>query len=233
MSSGSYFTIYRKLKNDIASKDVIDSIRNEYFLSTKKGLFENTGKSDDELKTDIPVLMDLSFKSELSEHSDENFIFYDSNGVKHIKLLEFHFCSTFSCLKEYWSMNAYSFKDASRLVSKSEVEKILQAINYVLSEKYDKKFEEILSNEYVEVFGTEYSPFINRFKKSSTPIYIDREGHNYKITKGDYGFDVEIAENDADAKWNLNHVKACLEAFMYAECYSWRNEELVLEYSAY
>lgn len=233
MSSGSYFTIYRKHVDKVASKETIDALKEEYFKSNKNGLFGPSSKSDDELRDDIPVIMDASFKSERDESDSKNNIFYDKDGITYEKLLDFHFISTFSCLKEEWRMNAYSFKEASRIVSKDEVEKILQAIKYVLGEKYDKHFEDVLSNEYVNLFGEEYSPFVNRFKKSKLPLYIDKEGHSYKVTRGDDGFEAEIADSDASAKWNMEHAKACLEAFIHAESHPWNNEELVLEYSAY
>ena len=110
---------------------------------------------------------------------------------------------------------------------------MLQAIDYVLSEDYNKKFESILGNEYVELFGEGYSPFDSRFKKHRDPMYIDRDGKSYTVSFGDNMIDAETAESTADVQFNLNRIRACLLAYLNAEEETWNGEELVLEYSAY
>ena len=234
MSCGSFFTIYRKNKTNIVSKEIIDALKNEYYLLNKNHSFLKTNdKNDDKLKNDIPILMNANLKHNSVEDSND-YIFYDCDGVTYTKLLDFHFISTFSCLKKEWNLNPYYFKSSSKLVSKNEAEKILQAIKYVLSEKYSKEFEDILSNEYVEIFGEDYSPFINRFINHKHPIHIDKDGPgHYVIEFDDNSYNVEIAECDACAKSNMERVKICIEAFLQTEIYSWNNEDLVLEYSVY
>lgn len=39
MSSGSYFTIYKKNSKVKASDEVLNALKNEYFLSNKKDVF--------------------------------------------------------------------------------------------------------------------------------------------------------------------------------------------------
>lgn len=235
MSSGSYFTIYRKYSKIKASQDALDALKNEYFLANKNELFG--GNRDEEaLKNDMPLLMHDGYRHDnmgSSEDNKSNIYYSSEDGTKHDMLLEFHFCSSFTCLKEKFNLNAYSFSRSSIFISRSEAQKMLQAIDYVLSEDYNKKFESILGNEYVELFGEGYSPFDSRFKKHRDPMYIDRDGRNYAISFGDTTIAAETAESDADVQFNLNRIRACLLAYLNAEEDTWDDEELVLEYSAY
>lgn len=232
MSSGSYFTIYRKNTKFTASNGILDALKNEYFLSNKKDTF-NSKKSDEELKADLPVLMDSEFKSDHSCESKPSYVYYDGNGIKYDKLLEFHFGSAFSCLREEFGLNPYSFSRSAVLVDRSEAEKMLQAVEYVLSEEYGKNIEKILNNKYVNMFGHGYSPFDKRFSTHREPIYIDREGKSYVVKFSDSYYGTEIAEEDASIRYCLEHLKACLLAFLNAEVCTWDGEELVLEYSVY
>lgn len=235
MSSGSYFTVYRKDLKAKASQEVLDALKNEYFLANKKDSFGGS-KSEEEMRKDIPLLMHASFKEDFHarETAEKTDVYYSADGSKHTKLLEFHFCSTFSCLKEKFNLNPYSFSNSSALVSKSEAAKMLQAVEYILGEEYSKHFEKVLDNEYVELFGEGYSPYDNRFSQYRQPINIDKHSDGgYSVEFSDYGFEREIAESDSDVKYNLEKTRACLLAFLKAEDNSWDNEELVLEYSAY
>ena len=236
MSSGSYFTLYRRYNKEKAPSEVLDAIKNEYFLANKKDCFG--AKQDDEaMKKDLPILMDAGFKSDHSEREQDSSkidVYYDADGVKHVKLLEFSFCSTFTALKEHFNLNPYSFKQSSTLISKLEAEKILQAIEYILGEEYSKKFEAVLNNEYIKILGDGYSPFDTRFSKAKDPIYIEKSSRgNYTVNFNDYTFDAERAESDSDVVFSLNRTRACLLAFLNADESSWNGEELVLEYSAY
>lgn len=218
----------------MASPVEMDALKNEYFLSNKRGLF---AKTDDEeaLKNDLPLLMHKNFKADHADVDEDNEsnVYYSNDGIKHEKLLEFCFNSTFTALKEHFNLDPYKWSHASTLVSKTEAEKILQAIDYILGEDYSKKFESILNNEYVNILGEGLSTFDNRFKKDKSPIYINRDGHNYTVEFNDYCYDREIAESDDGIKCSLRRVRACLLAFLNAEESTWNGEELVLEYTAY
>ena len=234
MSSGSYFTIYRKHLKDKASQDVIDALKNEYYVANKNEMF-NDKQNEEELKNDLPLLMHSCFKANSIDYENRNSnVYFNLDGTKYEKLLEFHFCSSFSCLKDHFMLNPYKFSAASTFISKHDAEKILQAIEYVLSEDYSKSFEHILNNEYVTLFGNGYSPFDNRFKNSINPIYIDKDDDNrYTVQFNDQYYDAEINESNDDVIFNLNRVRACLLAYLNAEDNSYYDEELVLEYSVY
>lgn len=231
MSSGSYMTIYRKLRKNVVSKDRLDAIREEYYKSNKGTCF-STDKNEESLRADVPVLLEDGFNAEQS-CGGQSQLFYDKDGIEHFKLLSFHFSSSFTCLKEHWNLNPYTRSQASIIVSAKDAKDLLQAAKYVLSGEYSKKFEEILSNDYVELLGEDYPPFARRFRKAAEPIYIEREEQNFKVVRGDYGFEDEEADCASYAKYSLETLVACLEAFVRAECYDFDGEELVLEYSAY
>ena len=181
MSSGSYFTLYRKNEKAKVGQDVIKALEEEYYKSNKDGLFNN--KDDNALRADIPMLMCSSFTAsdDIGEKNanGSKFVFYDKDGIRYDKLLEFSFCSTFSGLKKKLDLDPYSYKRASKIISKDEAKKILQAIEYVLSGNYSKKFESILRNEYIEALGNGYSPFDKRFNKVPNSVYIDKDGDGY------------------------------------------------------
>lgn len=237
MSRGSYFTLYRKHSKIKLDEKALNDLKNEYFQANKDGIFYSSkDRSDDDMKKDIPLVMDSSYKAKCSledseKHSND---YYDRDGILHIKLLEFSFGSMFTCLKEHFNLNPYSFASSSTLISKHEAAKMLQAIEYILAEEYDKKFEKILGNEYVIVFGDGYSPFDNRFKNAHSPIYIDKESDgSYTMCFSDYAYDAEMSENDEDIRICLGRAKACLLAYLNADELSWNGEDLVLEYSVY
>lgn len=229
MSSGSYFTLYRKCTKVKASSEVLDALKNEYFLANKKDLF--AGNKDDKA---LPLLLHAGFKADFAAlEENKTDVYYSEDGTKHVRLLDFHFGSTFTALKEHFNLDPYRVNQTSIFISKADAKKILQAIEYILSEDYDKKFEKILDNEFVKILGEGYSLFDNRFKESKNPIYIDKEGRGYTVNFGDSVYEAEISESDDDVKFNLCRTRACLLAFLNAEESTWDGEELVLEYSAY
>lgn len=228
MSSGSYFTIYRKHTKQTVSLNALDVVKDEYRKSNQNEFSASSNKIDD-----FPVLMHASFKSSPQESDEDCSVYYDKDGYVYDKLLEFHFGSSFTCLKEKFRTNPYVFSESSVIVSKNDAEKMLQAIEYVLSEKYSKEFEDVLSNEYVEVFGNGLSAFDDRFNKPHEKVYLDKEGDNWTVSFGDSQWSAEIHECDEEIRFNLKRARNCIRAFLDAECYEWNGHELVLEYSTY
>ena len=227
MSSGSYLTLYRKHVNKKVSSDVLDAVKEQYKKSNES-CFSTSKKSDD-----FPLLMHASFKPEPQESDEDCDTYYDKDGIVHDKLLEFHFGSSFTALKDKFHTNAYIFSKSSVLISKNEAEKMLQAVEYILSKKYSREFEDILNNEYVDLLGNGLSYFDDRFIQCREKIYVDKDGENWVVSFGDYQCNAETNECDEEIIFNLKRVSICLKAFLDAECYSWNGHELVLEYSTY
>ena len=142
MSSGSYFTLYRKCTKVKASSEVLDALKNEYSLANKKDLF--AGNKDDKA---LPLLLHAGFKADfaaLEAEEKKTDVYYSEDGTKHVRLLDSHFGSAFTALKEHFNLDHYRISHQSIFISKSDAKKILQAIEYILGEDYDKKFEKIL-----------------------------------------------------------------------------------------
>ena len=230
MASGSYFTIFRKSNSITLPADKLEVLKAEY-MKSHDGLFPK----EKDKNCNIPLLMQEDFvHSDYSIKDAKSNNYYDKDGVLHEKLLAFDFCSTFTCLKEKFNLNAYKNAECSVMISQDEARKMLQAIKYVLSGEYNKKFEDILNNEYVQLFGDGYSLFDNRFSKHKDKIYVDKDNNDgYSISFGDSQWDAEIAESDDDIVFNLTRTKSCLQAFLDATCYSFDDFELVLEYVAW
>ena len=174
------------------------------------------------------------FLADFSASKSKSSIYYDEKGFRYDKLLEFHFCSSFTCLKDKFNLDSYILSKSSIFINKDEAAKILQAIEYILGNEYSKRLEDILSNEYINILGHGYSLFDNRFNKHKDKIYIDKNGSDgYILSVGDDSYDLEIAECDDDVKFSLSRAASCLHAFFDAEANEWNGYELVLEYSAY
>lgn len=234
MSSGSYFTIYRKHIKSKVDQATLDALKNEYYLSNKDSIF-SSNVDDAKLKEDMPLLLNAKFshRRECSSETDKCMTYYDANGYVYDKLLEFWFGSSFSCLRDSLNLNRNTFNRCSTFISKVEAKQMLQAIEYVLSGKYSREFEDILNNEYVDIFGEGYSRFDNRFNSRKDPIYIDKNNDGYCIHFGDYQCSLEIVECDDEHIISLKRARVCLLAFLEAEESSWNDEEIVLEYSVY
>lgn len=232
MSSGSYLTIYRKFNNEHAAN--LDKIKAEY-LKADSSLFKPEDSKDEDPEEDLPLLMCDAFTAQSCYDTDgKDCNYYDKYGILHKKLLDFHFGSSFTALKEHFHLNPYKFSTSSTFINGDEASKILQAVEYILSRDYSKKVESMLRNEYVDILGKGYSPFDNRFVERTKRVYIDKDGDNYTVSFGDEQWEAEIAEEDEYVELSLRCVKSCIQAFLDAESYSWTHStDLVLELSAY
>ena len=95
---------------------------------------------------------------------------------------------------------------------------MVQAINYILAENYDKQFERILDNEYLEAFNDLYPPFNDRFNQ------IDEEYYN----SNEYKYQCELALSI------FTRLLSVLNAYitMVDEDFS-HNNEYILIYNCY
>lgn len=232
MSSGSNLAIYRKFTTNKVDEAIFDAIKAEYSKFNKENHHLFSSEKNEE---DFPILFDASFKyNDISDIPDDGTNFYcDKDRNKYVKLLNFHFCSDFTALKRHFGLDPYHFKDEAIFISKNEAKRMLQAIEYLLNGQWSKKFEDILRNEYVEVFGENYPSFNDRFKKRSKTIYVDKNDDGWTISNGDYVADAEIEECDECTIVHLKTFKAALSAFLESDDYSFDKQELILHYSVY
>ena len=113
MASGSYFTIFRKSKSITLPADKLAALKAEY-MKSNDSLFP----AEKDKSCNIPLLMredfvHLDYPTEDAKSSNN---YYDKDGVLHEKLLAFDFCSTFTCLKEKFNLNAYKNAECSVMI---------------------------------------------------------------------------------------------------------------------
>lgn len=168
MSSGSYFILYRKY-NVKASDDVFNALVNRYVSHNKSNRFD---KKTDDIGKDLPLVLDLNFDIKESEYDENTKTWkdikdYSIEGQRKQyqailsvdrtyvdELFTWHFCSSFTCLKNEWNVDPYSNVKSKFIVDRLLAEKILQACNYLLSEKWSTGFEKILNNEWIKILST-------------------------------------------------------------------------------
>lgn len=169
-------------------------------------LRENNNINDDEL-----LLFKQSYLNKINEHSYEkytldnfnfkqfirldDYIYIDTiNKIKYIELFNLHFISTFSYLKEYWNMSEFN-NNPQKVITTNIAKLLVQAIDYILSENYNKQFENILNNQYVNVLASDYPPYYR---------FIHNE--NY------YNNEDEFWENETNS--HLTRMKIILNTFL-------------------
>lgn len=163
MSHGSWFSILRDDNKQMAD----DSVITQFFE-------EHDGILNDPLYKAEKTLDDIQdyFALDLKKHTVINV----KNKKLYIELMNVHFNSEFDSLVKYYNMNAYT-KHCQLKITYNQAQQMIQAIRYILSEKYEKQFEIILNNEYLEAFEDLYPIFGDRFRKKDEEYY---ESGQYK-----------------------------------------------------
>ena len=179
MSRGSTFTLYRVYNGFKADQKVIDALKDEYYRYNKRHDYFGekdffTGKShtqeeilrnDKRLRENVPLVMELDFKSERDwcdrpkyGTADEmrkglfaNYVNRDS-GEYMDKLLEWDFTSGFTCLIHEYSLN-YDFLREAAVVEPEDARQMLAAIEYLLGGRYDDAVEASMNNRFIKVFA--------------------------------------------------------------------------------
>lgn len=196
MASGSLFTLLRKRKCSkiLDKQEVIDIIN-------KKNIQESYGN--------IVQITDLNEV----EH------FYPINEYEYIdtktfncfdRLFTINFCSSFTALNEYFCLNAYDVSNNQIQISIHVAKQILQAVEYLLSEKYSKQFENILDSSFINILS-EYSYPYNKWKYPKIcSIQEDYEGYyltNLKKVLISYIFFTEYTCDSDEDTFTLIYTK--------------------------
>jgi len=140
------------------------------------------------------------------------------------ELLSVEFNSLFSCLKDEFNLSSYSVNNTLE-ISACEAEKMLEAINYLLFEKYDHLLEEaVLNNHYIKVFGETFTPYVNYYiKLNHTNNNIEDEEDNYELFSYNEEYQSELCI--------LKRVKSILDTFLLlVNENTWREFKYVLLY---
>lgn len=152
MSNSSYFTLLRKSKENLQFSD---KLIDEFIVS----------------KYNEMTLLNNNKVSSIEEMKKEISNYYPINSFKYISIkdkneydvvFQFHFTSGFNVLKEEFNLNPYN-KYSDIIIDVNLSKDMLCAIDYILSRNYSHKFEDILNNYYIDVFGNLIPKFQYRF----------------------------------------------------------------------
>lgn len=190
MSRGSTFVILRKERNP-------NKITEEQFGEYCKNWYTDWKGNPSDIK-DIPELICYNDTSYVNKNSLELLT----------KLVEATFTSDFAVLIDYYNLSYYA--DAGRkdrvILSPETARNMLQAVKYLLSEEYSKSTEELLDNKWIEVFSTDWSPYLEWKHKE------------------------EFSE-DEWAQYRMKRLKQIFETYLFINSES--DEEIILLYYAW
>lgn len=132
-------------------------------------------------------------------------------GKTYTRVLEFTFTSSFGELVEGLHLNPYDPSHSLVTIGTEMARQMLKAIEYLLLKKYDSDIEEVLDNEYIEVFG------------ECIKEYRD---HQYRKK---FPNDTEYVSDDEDDRYALINFRTVLRAFLD----TYDNSNLLLTYEAW
>lgn len=171
MSSGLIFNLIKKTDKTVSDK-VYNDIKHRYD--------ENYESYSIKSEITYPILFQLH-KDESEKYNYPNLGIYVGKDDKRIyhDLIEQSFTSCMNFLKP--ELDLFTYTDI-RFISVAKAERMVQALKYILSEKYSNEFEDILNNHYIQIFGDEYVPYICRYQKSKRFTDDEYYGlkHSYK-----------------------------------------------------
>jgi len=238
MSSGSYFTLYRKYSNKMTENELKDVVL-KYAKTNQEHDYSEVKKPMEEYAKDIPLVMNPYHGTQESSYDEKTKSWIDerdhsikgqrnhylgvlsSDGSYVDELLSWSFGSGFTCLKSEWHMNAYNWKKSQIEIDRGMAQSMLVACNYLLSGKYSDEMEDILDNDWIHVLAEENDG-------NSLWEYVYRHEKN-KLDS------MERDELHDEVRTYLKTLKYALEAFLKAEkdYSSIDDTEYVLVYTAY
>lgn len=175
MASGSYFTLLRKTKNNLKFSDkfIEEFIIHKYKEAAVFNTTLNVQTAIEDMKKGLCDYHQISTFKYLSLKDN-----YELDVI-----MELHFTSGFKILKEEFNMNSYNV-NCIKVFDINLCKQMKIALDYILSRDYSKKFEDILDNYYIEMFGNEIPYFQYRFN------------NNFVIPDGDLESEELIIETD-------------------------------------
>lgn len=237
MSSGSYFTLYRKYKAKITDAERAD-IEARYRKSDEEDCI-NKSAGDGDIAYSLPLVLDPKIGVKESVYNEQTKTWKDvrdysinglrANFLKVLKednsyldeLMTWNFNSSFSCLKNEWAMQSYSWDRCQHVIDYGTAKLMLQACNYLLSGKWSDETEKILDNKWIRIFA-DGNDCCSYWK------YLYR--NNKKRLR-----EIESDEDSEDIEWQLKQMKSALEAFVNVDTEFLYDDKLeyVLVYTAW
>lgn len=235
MSSGSYFTLYRKYTAKASKEEVADIIKryekanNDWNIST----------DINEHPIDLPIILNPKIGCKESEYDEVTKKWNDlrdysisgcrANYLRILRddnyyldeLLHWDFGSSFDCLKNEWSMDPYRNSSSSYIVDKNTAVLMLQACNYLLNGKWIDDIERLLDNKWIKIFTT-----------GNTSNYYWK--YIYRNNKSKLN-NIEADESNDEIESQLFQLKHAFEAFVYSDTLYFDNysSEYILVYTVW
>ena len=221
MSSGSYFTLYRKYKAKITDAERADIEARYAKDEEESGLSRASSDKSVPAEPRLPAVLNPKIDEKESVYDDANKQWkdvrdYSINGLRANflkvlrddnsyldELMSWHFNSSFNCLKNEWSMQSYSWDKCQHVIDYGTAKLMLQACNYLLSGKWSDETEKILDNKWIRIFA-DGNDCCSYWK------YLYRD--NKKRLR-----EIESDEDSEDIEWQLKQMKNALEAFVNAD----------------
>ena len=145
MSRGSYFELLKESKDQKRGAEICRACK-------AKAVEDETE----------PTFWKKREKRRFFPNGDWDFVLDEKDGTCYDSILHLEFNSIFSDLREHYdnTENLDSYGNDRHVISRDEAVEMVRAIDYILLGKYDKGFEEVMGNEFVDIFGNldrEYS----------------------------------------------------------------------------
>lgn len=217
MSSGSYFTLYRKYKTKIT--DVERAAIEARYKKDNENSFMSSDKAA-EAVVRLPMILDPRLGEDETVYDEQQKIWkdvrdYSINGLRANylrvfrddntyldELMSWHFNSSFNCLKSEWCMDSYNWDRCQHVIDVGTARMMLQACNYLLSGKWSDETEKLLDNKWIQIFADgndccSYWKYLYRNdKKRLRELASDADN-----------------DND-DVEWQLKQMRNALNAFV-------------------
>lgn len=201
MATGSYFILLRSINGNEQYEDnyKIEDFKMKY---TEKN---NFSKSKNFYINEFHVHpLKFDFDSDFDENKNYKWVSI-RNGKIYDQIFKFNFISGYTTLREEFNLD--SFQNNELVIDVNMANEIKIAVDYLLSRNFSLKFEDILNNNFISLFG------------KLLPSY-----ENFKLNE-EICEDSNIFENEG--RYFLKKTRMLMEAFLYMEKENSLNE---LEY---
>lgn len=210
MAHGSFIALYLKDSNDKLSDLELRELKREYAERHKEmSITSSKSMSDVEaLSMGVPLMLEKGFKHDSGCQGRKSRFepYYSSiDGSAMTKLISFSFDSMFDCLKDFYGLTTSYPSKSDAIVSHEDAKQMLVACNYALSKHYDKEFEKIMMNPFVDSLGNGLSFFNSRFATGQETSCPDG--------MAEWGIDNLDKEHES----SLRTLIACLEAYFRSD----------------
>jgi len=132
-----------------------------------------------------------------------------------INVFDEYFSSSFDELSGYWNL-PYDGKMSQYFISKDEAKEINVAAKYLANGKYDKDFESLLDNRFIEILSDLMPNYGKRgANKDGLCLFVDKEDDgSYKITDHRWEWGECEDETESEGKYILENLSYVMGLYL-------------------